>query len=98
MTDLIIVDGEAWLPEEWEKRERRRAYDRAYRQRPGRKERSREILQRWRAENLERLRAYNREWMRRHREKVAVASLHDLACTGPTRRTGCVCQKIRISA
>lgn len=40
---------------------------------------------------------YNRDWMRRYRaRKAPVASLHALKCTGPTRKTGCRCRKIRL--
>ena len=42
---------------------------------------------------------YHRDWMRAYRERQRVhpqsfAALHDLRCTGPTRRTGCQCKKI----
>lgn len=44
-------------------------------------------------------RRYKREWMRAKRGSVrrnrpVVASLHELRCTGPTRATGCSCQRI----
>ena len=49
---------------------------------------------------------YKRDWMRRKRAgiraqrqdviPVAVSSLHDLACTGPTRPTGCRCKKVTL--
>jgi Lon protease-like protein len=91
--DYIIVGDEAWLREEWEadqaRRERKRASKRAYRARPDVKERTRQYARSHRA--------YKREWMARYRASQArlVGSLHDLACFGPTRDTGCVCHKVR---
>ncbi len=43
-------------------------------------------------------RNYKRDWMRSWRaaQKVSVASLHSLRCTGPTRATGCVCRKVML--
>lgn len=97
MTDLIIVGDEAWFRDEWEaeqeRRERGRAARRAYNARPDVKERTR----RWNRANRIARRAYNRAWMANYRASQSrlVGSLHDLACTGPTRDTGCVCNKIR---
>jgi hypothetical protein len=49
---------------------------------------------------------YKRDWMRRYRARLradrqvqvlhAVASLHGLACTGPTQATGCRCRKVML--
>lgn len=95
--ELVIVGDEAWTQEEWEaeqaKRERKRAEKRAYNARPDVKERTRQ----WNAANRAKRRAYNREWMARYRSSNSrlVGSLHDLACSGPTRLTGCVCHKVR---
>ena len=92
--ELIVVGDEAWTPEQWErrtrKRERRRIYDREYY-----------------ARNRERVNAYKREWMARYRARHRkprllkgppprlVGSLHSLACQGPTKDTGCRCSKVR---
>lgn len=50
------------------------------------------------AERLAERREYNREWMRsvRGTPPQPSASLHGLACTGPTRATGCRCKKIKL--
>jgi len=79
---LILVGDEAFTPDEW-------ASERRQRERKGQRDR----------------RAYFRTYLRERRfrrrhpgvEPVAlrqVASLHDLRCTGPTRNTGCRCDKI----
>ena len=91
MTDLIIVDGEAWLPEEWEKRERQLASDRdRYQANPRRREQVKAAVKRWRERNPDKVRSYES----RRPRPVLVGSLHELACTGPTRAMGCVCRKI----
>ena len=94
--DLIIIGDEAWTPEEVAAKERRLARHR---------EANRRYYARWRANNLDRAREINREHMRRKRGSVPriprapqprlVGSLHSLACTGPTKATGCRCSKIR---
>lgn len=97
MKDLVIVGDQAYLPDEWERLERRRQKEREYRSRPEIRARRLEEHRRWRERNRERVRVYNREWMRRFRrgdDPRAVASLHDLRCSGPTRKTGCRCKKI----
>ena len=94
MTELIIVGDEAYSVEEWEAEQRRLAADREraaeHRLTPERREYMRAY------QLLPQRRAYKREWARRNRGSTAtvVGSLHDLSCTGPTRRTGCRCQKI----
>lgn len=52
-------------------------------------------LEEWerRPRTNEQHRIANREYMW-NRRRHPVGSLHDLACTGPTRATGCVCRKI----
>jgi hypothetical protein len=70
---FVVVGDEAYLPDEWERIERRRAFDR---------ERKRGIYKtdpaRYRAyqrayyhANIEKLREYRREWMRQYRKRVA---------------------------
>lgn len=102
--DLIIVGDEAWTREEYEARQqklaRKRAVEKARRDadRPAYNAQQRA----WRAANLERAREIRRESARRRRRAliderrvpVAIGSLHDLGCTGPTRATGCRCKKI----
>jgi hypothetical protein len=95
MNDLIIVGDEAFTESEWAALERKRAYEREYSKRPYAKAAKNAYKREWSRRNREKLTAYNREW--RHRNKpVLVGSLHDLACTGPTKVTGCVCQKIKV--
>lgn len=96
--ELVIVGDEAWTRAEWEAEQDRiaksRTRRRSYRARPDVKERTKQYD---RVHRMER-RAYNREWMARYRSSRSsrlVGSLHDLACFGPTRDTGCVCNKIR---
>ena len=94
--ELIIIGDEAWTPEEIAAKERKLALKR---------ERNRRYYAEWRARNPERARQLNREHMRRKRGSVPripraprpllVGSLHSLACTGPTKATGCRCSKIR---
>lgn len=83
MNDLILSGSQAYSPEEWAREQKRRDGRRA-----------------WYAAHREERRTYNREWMRAHRPKprLLVASLHSLACTGPLRRSGCVCRKIKLYA
>lgn len=100
--ELIIEGDEAWSPEEWEVEQvrlaKRRAEKRAYTARPDVKERTKA----WDRAHRANRREYNRVWMARYRSMSSdkrprlVGSLHDLACTGPTRATGCVCNKIRM--
>lgn len=108
MNDLIIVGDEAYTREEWQEKERRRAQDRAYRQRPDVRPRIIERVRRWQEANPERKRANNIRHMRRRRaEQLAtavaegrayrvVASLHDLRCSGPTKDSGCRCRKMTV--
>jgi ferric-dicitrate binding protein FerR (iron transport regulator) len=80
-----------------EYRERSNAYFRAWR------DRNREHFRKYHRERARRMRldpaqrekdrAYAREYRNRNRPRV-VGSLHGLACTGPTRATGCQCHKI----
>ena len=93
----VVIGDEAYLPEDVELLERRRAQQREYQQRPEVKERKREQHRRWAILNADRRREYNREWMWRKRHGSVprpVAALHDLRCTGPTPSTGCRCKKI----
>jgi hypothetical protein len=90
--ELVIIGDEAWTKAELERLERKRARNRRYRERHP--ERLREAYARWRERNPERAREINLEHMRRKRKSV-VGSLHSLACTGPTKATGCRCSKIR---
>ena len=85
MTDLIIVDDEAWLPEEWDHRRWQRG---RYQRNPKRREQVKAAVKRWRQRNPHKVREYD------HRPRL-VGSLHELACTGPSKRTGCVCHKVR---
>ena len=100
--ELIIIGDEAWTPEEWARRHRPKT--------PEQIERARAYNREYRARNRDKLRAYNREWTRAYRARLRasrplrvlkgapprlVGSLHSLACTGPTRATGCRCSKIR---
>jgi hypothetical protein len=108
MSDFIIVGEEAWLPDEWERRqERNRRRRERYASDPVYREREQDGYRRWREANAEHVRVYNREWMRRKRAAeyaarpprpepvyVSRASLHGLRCTGPTYRTGCRCRKV----
>jgi hypothetical protein len=104
MTDLVIVGDEAWTPEEWEaeqrRRERHNAYHREYQRRPEVRIWSAAYMREWRRQNLVRAREISREASRRRRGTpgTLVGSLHDLACTGPTKATGCRCDKIRCYA
>jgi len=83
----VVIGDEAYLPEEMDAAERRRARDR---------ERSRRRYQN--PEYREWVLNYQREYGRRKRhpmgyvEVTQIGSLHALACTGPTRITGCVCR------
>lgn len=123
MTEFVVVGDVAWLPKDWERRQKRQAYERS----PERMARKREVTRRWEAAHAEERRAYKAAWARqrrkdpefRARENEAnrayfwahhderleaerrrrvriVGSLHDLACTGRTRRTGCVCRKVPV--
>jgi hypothetical protein len=75
MTDLIIVGDEAWLPEEWEARQRRlekdRERQRTLRDDPEVRARVNAKNREWKRRNRERIRAYNREWMRAYRARKA---------------------------
>ena len=66
--NLIIVGDEAFLPDEWEREERRRERDRQYRARPDIQPKEREYHRAWSERNRDHQRAYKREWMRRRRE------------------------------
>ena len=103
--DLIIIGDEAWTPEEWARRNSRHTN-----LSPEKRERDRAYTRLYYARNREKLRAYKREWQREYRARLRavrplrvvkgappqlVGSLHSLACTGPTKATGCRCSKIR---
>jgi hypothetical protein len=94
---MYVVGDEAYLPSDWERLQKRRARDAAYKRRN--REKVRAQVAKWRAEHPERVREYNREYMARTRKGSAyrklqvVGSLHDLRCFGPTKRTGCYCRK-----
>ena len=90
---LIIESDQAWEPQEQERRLRPFSPGRAER----RKARRRIYMRGYRARNRETIRGYNRDWMARQRvsEQRLVGSLHSLACTGPTKDTGCRCSKVR---
>jgi uncharacterized lipoprotein YddW (UPF0748 family) len=92
MKELIVFGDEAYTPEEWAYRQRKRERDRSrYRNNPKRREQIKAAVARWRERNPE----YVRNLMRRVRavKPHVVGSLHSLACTGPTIPTGCVCRK-----
>ena len=95
MTDFVVVGNVAYTAEEWERVQRKREYQR----RPEVRARRRETERRYRVAHPER-RVLHREYMRRwragHPKPRLMASLHDLACSGPTKATGCVCHKVRI--
>jgi hypothetical protein len=95
---LIIVGDEAMTPEEWERRERRRAWEREYRRRryhddPDFRQRALDAVKAWRRKQGVQPRPGPRV-----RVTYTVGSLHDGSCTGPTRSTGCRCQKIRVAS
>ncbi len=99
---LVLSGDQAWTPEEW-------AAGAPARKR--RLERRRESQREWVARNPDRVREYAREWRNRNsiklgrkphvKRRVAVryeqASLHDLACGGKTKATGCVCRKVMVA-
>lgn len=94
----LVCGDQAWTRDEWAATAWHRARDREYRRRPEVRARRIAASKRWAAEHREERKAYNREWMRRKRGNMPlpVGSLHDLACSGPTRATGCVCRKIKV--
>ena len=111
MSDLIIVGDEAWTREEYEaqqrKRRKRHASSRYQEYQRQWRERNRDELRAYKREWTRRKRS-DPEYREREREQQRAAyrrtrpahphlvgSLHDLACTGPTIATGCVCKKIR---
>jgi hypothetical protein len=70
---FVVVGDEAYLPEEWERVERRRAFDRErkrgeYAANP---EYHRARHRAYYHANIEKLREYRREWMRQYRKRVA---------------------------
>lgn len=69
----IVVGDEAFTPEEWaaeqERRERKRAYQRAYVRRPEVRERKRLYMRAWCARNRDRYNAWKREYMRAWRAR-----------------------------
>lgn len=95
---MYVVGDLAYLPDEWERLERRRAQQRAY----YRDNRDRRLAsqRKWRDAHPERIRELRRESARRKRAERRGArvtgSLHDLRCFGPTKATGCVCRKILV--
>jgi hypothetical protein len=96
--ELVIIGDEAWLPDEWEAHQRRRARDRAYRERN--RDRIRAYQRAYRAANAERLRAYKSLYnaARRHPAwRGAIGSLHNLRCPGGhyATRNGCTPIPIR---
>ncbi len=110
---LILVGDEAYTPEEWAAgepaRQRRRERDRA--RYPERAAAQATYYREWVARNREHVREYHREWARLNRLKLGMkphtkrrvavkyeqGSLHDFACGGPTKATGCVCRKVLVS-
>ena len=96
---MYVVGDLGYLPEEWERLERRRAQQRDYYRRN--REARLAAVARWHRANRDRVREIRRESARRRRQEARgsmriVASLHDLACAGPTKPTGCRCHKILI--
>ena len=102
---LRLVGDEALLPSEEAARERRNAKNRERRATdPEYRAKVKATVRAWRARRGVDFRAEQREWSHRHRAKVRAeliaagqvivtyASLHSLACTGPTRATGCRCR------
>lgn len=71
MNNLVIVGDQAYTAEEWERLERKRAYQREYSRRPEVRARKLEAYRRWRQRHLEHARAYHRDWMRRYRAEQA---------------------------
>ena len=92
--DLILIGDQAWTPEELRELERRRRDDRErYRSNPKRRAQVIEAVRRFRERYPDDYRTYRRDYQRLRR-RHPVGSLHDLACTGPTKATGCRCHKI----
>ena len=103
MKPLVIVGDEAWTAEEYEAEQARRERHRNLS--PEARKRQAENHRRWVEANRDRVRTYKADWQRHKRmsERLrreaevgavrGVASLHDLACTGPTQATGCVCYR-----
>src|SRR5688500_5185096 len=88
---FIVVGDLAYLPNEWERLKKRRTMTPEYRARKA------EDFRRWVEAKRDHVNAYKREWtwnQRHPNQPRPVGYLHDLACTGSTRRTGCVCKKI----
>ncbi len=98
--DGMVVVGElAYLPDEWERLERRRAKGREWYARN--REQRLVGVKGWHAANPERVREIKREHMRRKRlgdyvEYRVTGGLHALACTGRSKRSGCVCSKVTL--
>ncbi len=99
---LILIGDEAWTPEEFQAHqtflERRRQRDRERYRNPERRAALFANVRRWRERNPERVRIIHARSALRARFKEgtllrSVASLHDLRCTGPTRKKGCRCDK-----
>lgn len=88
---LLIVGDEAWTLREWQEAH-------AYEHSPERKAKKAENYQRFKERNPDYHRNYNREWMRQKRAggPRVIGALHDLACTGPTKLSGCRCRKIKV--
>ncbi len=99
LIDGMVVVGElAYLPDEWARLERRRA---KVRETYARNRERHNAASRWHAANPERVREINREHMRRKRlgetlKYRVTGSLHGLACSGPTKSSGCKCSKVTL--
>jgi hypothetical protein len=75
MQDLVIVGDEAWTREEWDKLERRRAYERdlkrrRYHEDPEFRAKVLRANRRWKEKNLDHRRAYERQWARDKRDRA----------------------------
>ncbi len=79
----IVYGDQAFRPNEW-KRRTSRPYRRLTDEE--RAHYKRDYMRRWRAAQK----------VATHRAIRSVGSLHDLACTGPTKATGCVCRKVML--
>ena len=94
---MIVYRDQAYTADEWEARNRRLAAQRNHRKvhSAEEKERRAAYAREWRARNPERWREIRRRYKRNAQRRV-VGSLHSLSCIGPTRVTGCVCDKIKM--
>ena len=93
---MIVYRDQAYTADEWEARNRRLSARRnAQGHSPDEKARRAAYAREWRARNPERWREIRRRYKRNALRRV-VGSLHSLSCIGPTRATGCVCDKIKM--